>query len=246
MTFGFGLGLGGRAAGAAVFNPATLTLTGWWRASFGGAPWVGTTSAGGSGSENLTDLYGNPPSVGGTAQNGYDPASFDGSNDALAAGTASALVSASAGSIAVLMKPTLLIQPAAGTYPFQDPNILADNGGTLAVGFSDAGWRVGIYDTAWTDVSVAQSTGSYFFGQMKWDGSTLKARVNGGSWSSTAAGAIDGGAGVTGVMRVGFSVSGAYIQADVLEIFTANTTLSDANFDSLLSYCRSRYALSLT
>jgi hypothetical protein len=76
------------ASGGAVFDPATLSLTGWWRAAYAGSPWAPTASAGTSGTANRdlgVDSGAATPSVG-TALNGLDTADFDGSTQSMADG----------------------------------------------------------------------------------------------------------------------------------------------------------------
>ena len=78
---------------------------------------------------------------------------------------------------------------------------------------------------------------------VKWDGTTLSARVDSGSWSPTSAGSINY---LTPTMVSGRDYSGAtFFDGNILEIMTSDEALSDADFDTLKSYVNTRYGLSL-
>lgn len=246
-AIGFGLSAGGRAAkkkssgAAAAFDPANLSLTGWWRASYGGSPWSPTASAGSSGSNgNLAEAT-NPPAVG-TAQNGLTPADFDGTNDVLTNATAfSTLFTASAGSIIVLFLADVAV--AAGLV-YDDPGLFVDgSNGFLSANYSDSGFRAYVDDGATKSVSVAASTGAYHVGQMKWNGTNLSARVDSGSWSSTACGNASN---LAGTVKVGPNYAGVqFFNGRILELMCAASALADATFTDIVGYINSRYALSL-
>ena len=246
MTFRiFTMANKGSAAGG--YNPALLGLTGWWRASYAGSPWTPTASAGTSASNgNLTEAT-NPPGVG-TAQNGFTPASFDGVDDQIAsANLLSTFVNAGTGSAVVLFLATAATAAAPAGSPYVDPGLVIqfDGGTTWGINYSTAGVRVGFYDGAWQDLSVAASTGAYHLAQVKWDGTTLKLRVDSGAWSSLAAGNCAPGA-VGGFLALGLNyASTEFFQGVILETMLANTTFDDATFDNLKSYVNAQYGLSL-
>jgi len=241
---GYSLGVGGRAGKkfGSTFDPATLALTGWWRASYSASPWVGTASAGASRSRNLTEAT-NPPAVG-TAQNGLAPADFDGLNDQMRNElTLDDYVNASATSLWVLFRADTAA--ADDALPYENPGLIALSGaGYLVVGYSDAGVRGAVYDGAYKQLSVAASTGAYHLAQMKHDGTNLKLRVDSGAWSSVAAGAIA----LLTTTTVLFGTN--YAQTDffdgrVLEFGLADSVFSDGTFDDIKSYVNARYALAL-
>lgn len=228
------------------FNPATLSLTGWWRASYGGSPWTPTASAGSSGSNgNLTKTADPAEPAVGSAVNGFTPADFDGSNDALA-GTAAdtALFTGAAGSIVVLFYADAATADSGNWYG--NPQLLGHNGtsGRVGVGFSDAGVVAGYYDgSSHLYLAAAASTGAWHLGQVKWDSSNLKVRVDSGAWQTLGAGAASL---VGDTLRVGPDfLTSQHFNGKILEIMTAASALSDDNFNNIKSYVNTRYALSL-
>jgi hypothetical protein len=230
-----------KAPPSAAFDPATLTLTGWWRGSYSGSPWTGTASAGSSGSRDLTEAT-NPPGTG-SAVNGFTPADFDGTNDVLTNATAiSTLLSASAWSMWALVNLDAINTNNADVW-LNDP-ILNDSGAFWGVHLKSGG-TVHAYqwDGASKSVSETVSTGGWALVQAKYNGTNLLLRVNSGSWQSAAAGNIST---LTGTLRAGVTPTGGHaLDGKVLELALAASALSDANFDNVKSYVNSRYALSL-
>ena len=232
---------------AGSYNPAALALTGWWRASYSGSPWAPTASTGPSGSNgNLAEAT-NPAAVG-SAQNGYTPAAFDGTNDELSnVNLLSTFVNAGAGSAVVLFYAASASAAAPAWQPYDDPGLLVQSGGgtTWGINYSTMGVRVGLYDGTWRDLAVAAPTGSYHLAQVKWDGATLKVRVDSGSWSSLAAGNCDPTA-AGGSLTAGRNYSSAaFFNGSVLEVLLTSNVLDDATFDNLKTYFATRYGLLL-
>jgi hypothetical protein len=228
-------------AGGASFDPATLSLTGWWRGSYAGSPWTPTASAGGSGGNgNLAEAT-NPPATG-AAVNGFTPADCDGTNDILtAANQLSTYVTAAAGSIVVLFRADVA---AADGLVYDSPGLVGDNLGFL-LGFTDAGVRPGIYDgSSWKELSVACSAAAWHAAQFKWSGGTMYCRVDSGAWSSVAAGSISSVA--QPMLGGGQNVNGGdFFNGQIMEVLTASSALSDADMANVVSYFNARYGLSL-
>jgi hypothetical protein len=228
-----------------VFDPATLPLTGWWRASYAGSPWTPTASAGSSGTNGNLALNSSEPDIG-TAVNGYDPALFVSANedDLQTTATFADLFNVDSGTIIVLVKPTTLAAAEANT--FGDAPLLKESGINFGLHVSSGGIKGAIYSGAWVySGGVAISTGAWALVQMTWDGVNMRVRKNGGSWDSVACGSVDSGA-LTGTMFVGrpFGTTN-WLNAAVSEVATADTVISDGNLDNYLSYANSRYGLSL-
>jgi hypothetical protein len=230
-----------RRGGAAVFDPATLALTSWHRASFAAMPWPGTASAGASGSRDLAST-GADPSVG-AAVNGYDPADFNGADDFVVYATASDLVATTAGTVIVLFYADAA-EAAVGGQPFASPCFFLNSGGSACVSFDSDGFKVGIYDTAWRTASTAAAVSGWRLGVAQWNATAARVKVNGGSWQSIAAGAADG---VSGNAQCGANLGGSkFFNGRILERATASTVLSDDGLDGFLAYARARYGLALT
>jgi hypothetical protein len=230
------------SSAAPVFDPATMALTGWWRASYTGAPWVGTASAGASGTRDLPSGGSSDPSVG-VAVNGFTPADFDGTEDFLAYATAADLVATNAGTIIVLFYADTA-ETAVGGQPFQSPCFWLNGGASSCVSYDSDGLKVGIYDTAWRTASVAAATGAWHLGVGQWNATNARVKVNGGAWQSVAAGAADG---MTGAAQFGINYgANKFFNGRALERATSNTIIADADLDGFLTYARARYALALT
>jgi len=230
-----------------AFDPAGLPLSGWWRASYSGSPWTPSASAGTSGANGALTEATDPPAVG-TAQNGFTPAAFDGTNEQLAnASLLDAFVSAGTGSALVLFLATQASAAAPPGQPYDDPGLVVQSGGgtTWGINYSTAGVRVGFYDGTWRDLAVSASVGAYHLAQVKWDGVTLRLRVDSGAWSSLAAGPCDPSA-AGGTVTAGRNYASAtFLEGRILEVVLANAALGDATFDSLKSYMNARYGLVL-
>lgn len=223
-----------------AFDPATLALTGWWKPNYGGTPWVGTASTGSSGSRNLTEVD-NAPSTG-SAVNGLTPADFDGINDRLLTGALmSALFTAAAGSLAIVFNSDTAAADAGASAPYGNPPLLADTNGLFIVGFSTSGVRVGYYDGAtWNSVAVACATGGWHVVFVRWNGTNLEVRLDGGSWSSVARANISD---VTGQVRLGIYSTTLFFNGRQAEVMTQSSRWGDATVDSLWSYFQPKFAL---
>ncbi len=230
-----------RKGSSSGFDAATLSLTGFWRASYAASPWVGVPSAGSSGSRDLSEAT-NPPSAG-AAINGLTPADFDGTNDVLTNATQmGTLLSASAWSCWALVNIDAINTNNTDVW-LNDP-IFNDSGAFWGIHLKSGG-TVHAYqwDGAAKSVSETIATGAWALVQAKYDGTNLRLRVNGGSWQSVAAGNI---ATTTGTLRVGLTpTAGHAFDGRMADLGIANTAFSDATFDDLKSYINARYGLSL-
>lgn len=233
----------------AVFDPATLSLSGWWRADtttgeYDGSPWAPTASAGGSGSAgNLSNA--NAPSVGAT-QNGYAPADFiPANNDELTGPTGSGLWTTTAGTVIVLFYADAAAADAGAGVPYANPMLVTmETGPWVMMGYSDSGLRSAIHDGGYKEpAAIACGTGAWHMGMMRWDASTLEQSVDGGSTTSVGISTLTG---VGTAMRVGTNYNGAaFFDGRMLEIITLNTKIPDADVGNVKSYFNSRYALAL-
>lgn len=248
LGLGLGLSLGGSGALDAPGFPATLSLTGWWRASYAGSPWTGYASLGASGSRSLTN--GATPPGTGTAVNGKTPADFNGTTQYLSAGgTWSDYYTASVYSGWMLVKidavdtnnadltlNDCLVSCSTSAWH----GVCLKSGGTVHAFSYDTGSGLN------SGPSTTFTIGSWQLVQWKREGGSLKIRVNGGAWQTSVRTNLSASYASEGV-RVGFNAqNNSYIDGLVLDVGFANTALSDADFDSILSYARTRYALALT
>lgn len=227
---------------AAVYDPAVLSLNGWWRANsttgYTSGTFNGVASAGSSGSRNLTEAT-NPPGTGSTL-NGHTVADFDGTNDRL--GTALTLDDfANSNAISgwlLFNADSAPADPGAGTR-YAAAQMLTD--------VTDAYCHVGItangvhfsYDAGATYCQIATSTGVWNFAQFKYDGTNIKLRVNTSSWASTPS---SGPASLVRAMRMGANYNAtAFFDGKIAECALCDSVVSDANFDNIRLYLLSRY-----
>lgn len=243
---GYSFGTSGRAGGSSVFDPATLSLTGWWRGDYAGAPWTGTASAGASGSRDLSTLSSDPAV--GTALNGYDSADFDGTANQLTTSLAgSSLLSASAFSFWCLINmDSVPADPGAGSR-WQGYGLWGDSAVTyVQVAFTAAGASLGVTSSgAYDEVTETCSTGANHLVQATFDGNNLRIRVDSGSWQSAATTngpntTVDD---LTNTIKIGVQIG--YFDGRVWDLAFADSVISDANFDNIRSYMNSRYGVSV-
>ena len=233
-------------ADASAFDPTTLSLEGFWLAPFAGAPWVGQSSAGGSGSRNLTDGGSGLPPSAGAALNGFATADFDGVDDRLYSSVnAETFLPPAAYTALVLYRAD--VAPAAAANVYDDPSLLGDGFG-LSIAHSAGGFGVAHYDNgaaAWRQARVsATATGAWVLGKVKYDGANIYLGTNGGAWSAPTSAGARGGVGNS--MRLGFTTISvpAFFDGRMAAIALA-TSLTDADIDNFRSYLNSRFALSI-
>jgi hypothetical protein len=233
--------------GTSVFDPATLSLTGWWRASFAASPWVGTASAGTSGSNNLTEAT-NPPTVG-SALNGLNPASFNGSTKQLTAGgTVSTYVSPTAYSGWALVNIAAIATDSGTGSPYVNDHVFADTvGGYFGLALRSTGPGIQAYHLDATTYQVAATTfttSAWTLIQWRYDGTNIGVRVNSGSWVTQAAASMVAGAAGAG-LRMGHNYNVSFLNGLVADAGLASSSFNDATFDQIKSYVNARYALAL-
>ena len=221
--------------------PLTLAFSGFWRAQFSGSPWLGVTTAGASGGRDLTEAT-NPPTAG-TAQNGWTPANFNGTNQLLTApGVVEDYHGAAEVTITVVAKVNSV--PAPGAYTWDDPCFLVtQTGGTIALGVCSSGVSFLIYTSGGPVQTgyVAFTTGVYHVFQARMDGTNASVRVDGGAWTSAAAADIAASGGQPLLIGTDLTGTTAFIDADLLEIEIGSTAFSDVELGAVLAYAQARY-----
>jgi hypothetical protein len=236
------------------FDPATLNLTGWWRLIYpgkvamdGGAHWVGTASAGTSGAHDLSKLVGSNRSPhDGATLNGMLTANFQTTTaDILEEPTSNAvLFAASAGSAWFLVNPNVIAPHSA--VPYQNGTLLTDGGNAETdFCFTSSGAGLVVLDSGgYQEVVTACGGSAWHLLQFKWNGSTIKVRVDSGAWVSAACGPWAMSS--PGAMQLGSSFADSRrFDGLMADIGTSATVISDANFDNIKSYVNARYGLSL-
>lgn len=233
-----------KAAGAAVFNPATLPFSAWHKLPFSAPPWAGNASAGGSGSVSAGTV-GADPTVG-AALNGKNTIAFNGAEALVESVNVSTLFSAGAGTFFCLFNATSI--PTGSGVDYQDGTFLQDAGNQdQTFGLTTTGLSASILNTAgsaYVRLNVAFSaTSSWHLFQAKWDGTNLRARVDSGAWSSTPAG--NTGFAGSAAPRIGMSGYTNNFTGLMAEQACAASTISDTDCDNYKSYVNSVYSLAL-
>lgn len=243
MRVGIGLGISYARSAGSVLDPTTLTIAGYWRASFSGSPWTGTASAGSSGSRNLTEAT-NPPTTG-TAVDGYVPASFDGTNDILSGGlTGGNYWSASAYTTVLLVNPASPSAAAANRY--QDEQLISVPSDLLGLSWTSSGvsaWHYGGGADFSGTAFKACSAGSWHMVVARFGSNTLGINVDNGTETTLASKNNVNTFGATAAPVIARSsvASAAFAQAQYLEIMTFQSQLSDATLTQIYGYFKARY-----
>lgn len=215
-------------------DPVTLVLAGFWRGSFSGAPWVGTASAGLSGSHNIT---GGGGAGTGSAVNGFTPATFNGTSNTLIDSTNAPLyltttdytVSGVAYFNAAL---------TAGTV-YNMPGIVTESGGNWGVVYDSSGIRV--YHASTSVLTIPCTTGGWRAFDIVFTGGVLKGRIGNGAWV-TASGVAATGSLTTASLRVGANYANAvFLNASVMELQMSLVAISDPNLNGQYAFRQARY-----
>lgn len=239
-----------RAASApAVFDPATLSATGWYRADSttgydnggGSGIWLPVASAGSSGSRaNATEATNFP---GETAVNGHYAPNFDGTNDRL--GTTSTLddfINAGAFGCWILFEADTAPADPGAANRYQAAQLVTDvTDAYFHMGLTANGVHVS-NDAGATYRQVACATGVHL-AQASYNGTTLSLRVDGGVASTTGG---SNTAGLTRTMRFGANYANtAFYDGRIIEIMFFDAAPSSTDENNYKSYCNARYALAL-
>lgn len=234
------------------WTPATLALSGWWKASYGGSPWAGNASAGASTGRDLSS--GTAPNVG-TAQNGKTPADFPGGaldgHILQSSGVyTSDFYSGGTGFTAILFKADTA--DTAQTNAYDDEAVFSDENGHIAFPHTSSGIRATVFDGAdWVITpSITCATGAYHWFFAWWVGDTLYVQLDGGTSQSvpfnTGRHAVSFGTDKKIQLGQNYDQS-KHFDGKILEVFTSASDLS-ASIDDIVTYGNDSdvgYALSL-
>lgn len=231
-----------------VFDPATLSLTGWWRASYSGSPWVGSTSTGTSGSRDLTEAT-NPPTTG-SAVNGYTSVDFDGVNDLLTNATQLGTLLPTASYFWwVVFNVDTITGTSNLASAYGNEGLFSDSFGYIGAAVAEPGAPGAYVAQAW-QYDVGGKGGEHPITLSSWnllccryDGTTMHSKLNSGSIVTQASGTYDLS---TGTLKAGVRYDGSrFFDGKILDIGMMPSAGSDALFDDIKSYINSRYALAL-
>lgn len=245
---------GQSGTGASVFtytnswNPSVLSLTGWWR-DYSGSPWNGASSAGTSGSNNLS-APGTAPTVG-SPVNGHTPAVIvPASSTYLSSGSSKmdTFVASSSYSAAVLLYASSA--SAYGSDEYDNPGVFCSGGAGAtiwgAASFSTSGVSSWHYNAGWPGQTVSCGTGAWHLAQIRYStASGQEVKIDSGSWNVVSIGDITYSL-TSESMQIGANYSASkFFDGNVLEALVTNTYLSDTDFNNIKTYMNNRYSLSL-
>lgn len=235
-----------RSAASAMFDPATLALSGWWRADFAGSPWASNASAGTSGAAG-TLTGGTPPTTGATV-NGKVPAAFVLGQALASASNVSSFITTTAWSLSVLMNPAATAAARSVGSGYGDPQIICDPAnGYWYLTYTTSGVTIGHYDPtagAWKEANAACSSGSWHLVHAWFDGVNISISVDSGATVATAS--TDQGIAAS-PLTMGASAFGVVSVAPglVAEVMIAPTDIGSTARASIKTYINARYALAL-
>lgn len=243
MMIGLGLGLTTpHGAPAPVLDPATLALSTFVRGSFAATPWVGVASAGPSGARDW--IAGINPDVG-TALNGYDSASFNGTTHFLIVSgglLTSDVITTTAYRFSLLAEFDTVPAPAANAY--DDAPIFGESGGNFGVVFNTAGVHCFHHDGAYKVASSAAgvTTGTKYAIDVVYDGSSITVSVNAVAGTPVTAGTLGA---IASAPRMGRNYAPGYADLRIWDFYTSQTALAGTTAADHKAYINSRYGLSL-
>lgn len=229
-------------ASVAAFDPATLSASLWVRASYGGVPWTGVSSAGSSGGRNL--VAGTAPSVG-SALAGLTPAAFNGTTQFLV--NALTINQLFTGAYDIY---ALLNLAALGTTgpAFDEPPIICDSGGNWGLHVSSSGARLYHFDTsAKATTYLALGTATWTLLRARYDGSALTIATNGNALGNSSGAGVGLPAGsASSTIRVGSNYTGAaLLNGSLAELVVYPSNLSAGNITNMRGYFSARYGISV-
>lgn len=242
-----------RFAASALWTPASLALTGWYRdyPNFTGIePWRGSVSLGPSGARTLYHGASSPSS--GNFLNSHQTATFDGvvnSTNALE-GSGEQMqdyFTATAWSFWALVYPTAAPAPAGD--PRFDPGISDDSGGGFwSLNISSNGAEMSQVGNG-VLVTVTRPCGinAWHLIQTYFDGTNVGARVDSGAWATLPCGPMGNPpwTGATNYFRLGTSIPNNHFTGQMADVGVSNVAIGRAAFDNVKTYINNQYHLAL-
>ncbi len=248
MRIGVGLSLSQpqRAAGAAVFNIATLPLTFWLERDFTASPWTSTASAGVSGGRSASSALLAPTP--GAVLGGKHSAHYDGLTNLLtiAGGLKeSDLFTDVAGGVMVLIRADAGLGASGGGASF-DAGPFSGTGGYIALGVYSGACSFLLYTATVPkkiNIAATHDGATWHAMFMRWDGAVLEAGVDAGVLTSVA---CTGMGDLTSPVQIGNNLpGGSPFPGEIRECLTWATTPSDADRANVLSAWRTNYGIPL-
>jgi hypothetical protein len=242
-TTGQTSGTSGNGLFTGTFSPAALNLTNWQNGDYVTLPWAGTASAGTSGTVNeITWGTAADPTVG-LALNGHDSAHYANAKiSKLSETSIDNLITTTSYTVSALIY--IVSAPAASLTTAYQHGMIFCSSQYFGVTYSTAGITVFHYTGAFPAVTVPCSTGAWHLVDVRYDGTNVSIRIDGGAWTSGAVGnIIFGGDPQTGRDYPSYPPSGT---ADfyLMERIVSKLQISDTDLDNYRGYINTRYGTS--
>lgn len=223
---------------ATKVSPHDVSLTGLWEDSFTTSPWVGI--------HNTSYQKGFNPAT--TTINSYVVPDFQSAYYLNTDFTMASYANNNAGSGWVLFKTTSAAAPSGPGLKVGDAGVLVQSSGatTWGITISNIGICHLLYDGAYREIVIYTDTGNWHLAQFKWNGTSMYFRVDKDSWFSYPAGSCDTTP-TAGFMNIGvnYAISNFYDGA-IAEVGMVDRVMTDLEFEKVLDYVQSKYALNLT
>lgn len=219
----------------AIFDPSTLTgLTVDLRGdAYSASPW----SNGGSASDFSEAT--NPPSTGRTI-GGRACVDFDGTNDKLTSGALSTIVTASEWWLCAVVEFDDLVETQS-TNPWTNPGLIYDAGSFWGLHFSTSGIQVYQWDGAKkVTTAIALSTGTPYYIEASYNGTSISCRVGSGSAQTAVAGSIST---LTGAVGIGDAPSGEPLNGGVGDFIVTTSIPSAGELTSVRARMATRWGV---
>ncbi len=226
-----------------TFDPASLALTGWWRASYGGSPWAAVASAGSSGSNGTLAEAINAPSVG-ASLNGKASANFDGTNDRLAnSHDLDTFFDEAAWSVSGVIAADTAASHNTNNGYLDEAIVTQDVNGFFYITFSTSGITAGHFDNVSFKeiVKACAADGNPHTFHAWYDGTSLHLTVDGSSATPVTAGNVFALAG-NGALKLGTNYdNSAFYDGRVWDLIVADTDLGSTARTNIESYFQATY-----
>jgi len=230
-----------------------LGLSLWQRAYAAASPWLGTPSAGTSGSQSV--INGGTPVPAGAPLNGRPTAAFNGVNSRFQSAVAFGALMPPTGFSGWAILDLNTISTDSGS-PVANIAIAAVNGSSVCQVYFRSGGGSPIAGFSLSDSAFATfkaetpggelTTGAYHVVQWRFTGTEVQVRVDRNPWVTTAFGGTGIPGGLTQTLDIGRNGSQTvFLDGTVAEVATSDTVMSDGDFDDVVSYADFWYGLSL-
>ena len=185
------------------------------------------------------------PTVGTPPVNNHFPSDFDGATQYLQGEALSTYLTSGAWSFGFLAKVRAAPSDPGSGARNSIACLMSDTNNAISIAFTASGVTIEVRDGSHSpsSLTVACSINVWHYIQAYWDGTNLGLRVDNGAWSTLA---YYNASALTGLLQYASNYNAtAFLNAQVLELQTANFALSNAEFETNRLDLQSIYELTL-